>query len=146
MSGGSAGRWLLVAASVVVAAAVVASVVVTGSPSAQREARLDARRLEDLRRIERLVDAHVNRTGGLPADLAALARPGLELPLDPTSGASYGYEVGEGRAYRLCAVFATDSARAPAQSWESDEWRHGAGHQCFDRRAPVPGDAAMVEP
>jgi len=146
MSAGSAGRWLLVAAGAVVVATIVASVVVIGSPSTQREGRLDARRLEDLRRIGRLVDAHFDRTGVLPAGLAALARPGLELPLDPTSGAPYGYEAGTGRDYRLCAEFATDSARTKPQRWESDEWSHGSGRQCFDRRAPVRKDAASVEP
>ena len=111
MSAGSAGRRLLVAAAVVVVATVAASIVVIGPPATQRDGRLDARRLEDLRRIERLVDAHFERTGRLPDALAALAGPGLQLPLDPTSGAPYGYEPGDAGDYRLCAVFATDSAR-----------------------------------
>lgn len=146
MSAGSGGRRLLVAAAVVVVATVVASVVVIGPPTAQRDERLDARRLEDLRRIEQLVDAHFERTGGLPGGLPELAGPGLELPLDPTSGAPYGYEARGGRDYRLCAVFATDSARVRTQRWEGDEWSHGAGGHCFDRRAPGRGGAATGEP
>lgn len=146
VSGGSAGRRVLVAAAVVVVATLLASIAVMGPPSAQREERLDARRLEDLRRIERLVDAHFERTGVLPVDLAALARPGLELPSDPASGTPYGYESLAERAYRLCAVFATDSAQRRAQRWESDEWSHAAGRHCFDLRAPGRSDARMAEP
>ena len=135
MSVRSPGQWLLAAAAVVVVATVLASIVMVGSPSAQREQRLDARRLDDLRRIERLVEDHYQRTGTLPANLDALARPGLELPLDPTTGAAYGYEAGEGRAYRLCAAFATDSARSRTHHGDGDAWSHGIGPQCFDRRA-----------
>lgn len=145
MSTGSAGRWLLVAAGAVVVATVAASIAVIGPPAAQRELRLDARRLDDLRRIERLVDAHFTRTGALPAGLEALARPGLELPLDPASDAPYGYEAGAGRDYRLCAVFGTDSASSRLQRRESDEWSHGSGRQCFERRAPARDDDAGAE-
>jgi hypothetical protein len=137
---------VLVGAAVLVVATLVASIVVMGPPSAQRDERLDARRLEDLRRIERLVDAHFERTGVLPVDLAALARPGLELPSDPASGTPYGYESLAGRAYRLCAVFATDSARRRTQRWEGDVWSHAAGRHCFDLRAPGRSDARMAEP
>lgn len=70
---GGAGRWLAVAASVVVVATVVAAVVVMGSPSAQREAKLDARRAADLFRITSAVDRWVERHDALPPDLASLA-------------------------------------------------------------------------
>lgn len=138
MSAASPGRWLLAAASVVVAATVVAAVVAIGPPSAQRDARLDARRLQDLARIADLVDAHAGRSGALPRDLDALATPGLRLPVDPGDGGRYAYEVAGPRSYRLCAVFATDSALADERMHlrAGDEWSHGAGRHCFERRVP----------
>ncbi|RPE79968.1 hypothetical protein [Vulcaniibacterium tengchongense] len=134
--GPQAGRWLALAASVVVVATVAAALYVTGSPAEQREAKLDRRRTADLQRIERALRAHARRTGALPPGLATLAaQPGQRLPIaDPVSGAPYAYEVLGPRRFRLCARFATDTAQVPdaAIAW-SDDWRHGAGRQCFER-------------
>jgi len=140
VSAASPGRWLMVAASAVVVATVAAAVVAIGPPSAQRDARLDARRVQDLARIAELVDAHARRTGALPRDLDALAAPGLRLPLDPGAGGGYAYQATGTRSYRLCAVFATDTARAGErlQPETMDEWSHGVGQRCFERRVAKP--------
>lgn len=133
------GHWLAIAACVVAVATVAAAIMVMGSPSAQREAKLDSRRVHDLNRIVQLVELHVERYDALPPDLAALAdQPGRRLSIaDPQSGAPYAYEVTGERTFRLCAVFATDAARTPvgAGPWDADEWSHGAGRQCFERTA-----------
>lgn len=139
---GQAGRWLAIAASAVVAAAVVAAVLVMGSPSAQREAKLDARRAADLFRITGAVDRWVERHDALPPDLAALAaEPGVRLAVaDPVSGAPYAYATTGARSYRLCATFTTDTARSgDAAGWPGEAWNHGAGSQCFERKAREPG-------
>ena len=68
------GRWLVIAASMVVIATVVAAIVVMGSPSAQRESRLDERRVRDLDRIAGAVRNHAEQHGALPADLQGFAR------------------------------------------------------------------------
>lgn len=131
------GRWLAIAACVVAVATVAAAIVVMGPPSAQREAKLDRKRVHDLNRIVQVVEQHVARHDTLPPDLATLAgQPGLRLAIvDPQSGAPYGYEVTGDRAFRLCAVFATDTATRPAGAapWNMADWHHGAGRQCFDR-------------
>lgn len=134
----SGGRWLMVAAALVVAAVVAAALWVIGPPSAQRQLRLDERRVGDLQRIARAIELHAEREGRLPRDLATLAaQPGQRLPVtDPATAAPYDYEVLDRQRYRLCAQFAIDTGRGPEGSgaWAPDEWRHGAGRHCFERR------------
>ena len=132
---GTPGRWLAIAASVVVVATVVAAIIAMGPPSAQREARLDARRVQDLQRIVQAVDTyHANRKA-LPDGMAALAaQPGWGLATaDPQDGTPYTYEVTGERSYRLCARFATDTARTTGAAWAAEGWNHGIGRQCFRR-------------
>ncbi|HVI57926.1 MAG TPA: hypothetical protein VM619_03495 [Luteimonas sp.] len=132
------GYWLAIAAGAVVVAAVVAAFVVMGPPAAQREARLDARRVQDLQRLAGGIESHARLHDALPAALATLAaQPGARWPThDPATGAPYGYAVTGKRSFRLCAVFATDTARAPgdAAPWGGDEWSHAVGERCFDRK------------
>lgn len=132
--GGIPGKVVLGVAAVVILATLVASVAVIRSPAAEREARLDTRREQDLARIARLVEAHYHRTGELPATLDELATPGTALPRDPVHGVSYGYEVTGEQFYRVCARFGTDTARDQRQPFGGDAWLHGAGAHCFDRR------------
>lgn len=138
------GRWLAIAASVVVVATVAAAMFVMGSPSAQRQARLDSRRVHDLNRIVQVVERYVEAHDALPPDLATLAgQPGQRLAIaDPVTGAPYGFEVTGQRSYRLCAVFVTDTAQTPAVGgpWTLDDWDHAAGRQCFERKADQASD------
>ena len=132
------GQGLAIAASVVVVLTLAAALWLMGSPSAQRQANLDARRVGDLSRIERLLDEQVSIHDALPPDLATLAEePGRRLSIaDPVDGTPYGYEITGARTYRLCAVFVTDTSeiRAETGSWRDEEWAHGKGHHCFDRK------------
>ena len=130
------GRWLAIAASVVVVATVAAAIMAMGPPSAQRQAKLDQRRVQDLAHIANVVSLHVRDHAVLPSDLATLAaEPGRRLSItDPVDGSPYHYEVTGPRTYRLCASFATDTAHdAGAGSGMGDEWNHGSGRHCFDR-------------
>lgn len=133
------GRWLAVAALLVAVATVAAAIVAMGPPSAQREAKLDRRRVHDLDRIVQLTRQYAERHDALPPDLATLAdQPGLRLAIaDPQSAQPYEYVITGDRAFRLCAVFATDTAARPdgAEPWNIRDWHHGAGRQCFDRKA-----------
>jgi len=138
MSAGKTGRWLAIVACVVVAATVAAAILVMGSPSAQRVEKLDRKRVEDLARIDRFVDSYVERTKTLPPDLGTLARePGVRVSItDPVDGSPYGYEVTGVRSFRLCAVFTTDTGKIlDAPGWPGDEWNHGVGRRCFERKA-----------
>jgi len=126
------GHWLAIAASVVVAAVVVAAIAVMGSPSEQRAARLDERRVDDLVRIASAVEAHATQHRALPRGLAALAGASRMRLADPERGEPYGYAVTGAQTYRLCAVFATDTGVDGVQR-HGDAWSHGAGSQCFER-------------
>lgn len=135
------GRWLLSAAAIVVIAVVVAAVAIIGPPSKQREAKIDARRLQDLGRIESAIDLHAGQHGTLPADLPGLAgQPGQRISTaDPVDGTPYEYRITGPSTYRLCATFFTDTADPRATTGQlADEWNHGAGRQCFDRRYRTP--------
>ena len=138
MSEGALGRWLLIGAGLVVLATITAGVFVTGLPSAQRDEQLDQRRVRDLERIVDVVDSYVKGHEVLPSDLDTLARqPGRRLAIvDPVDGSRYAYEVTGDRAFRLCAVFATDTAAVGGDHdvLTADQWLHGAGRQCFDRK------------
>ena len=89
--------------------------------------------------------------GALPASLAELAaQPGVSLAVrDPVTGAAYGYEAGAGSKYRLCAVFATDTAKRDPQRdpfrYSDQRWPHPAGRHCFDREVEA-HEKASVEP
>ena len=127
--------WSLGIAAVVVAVATIAAAItVMGTPAEQRAARIDDRRIDDLEALDLAIRLSADKRGVLPADLATLARePGRKLSLqDPESGALYPYVVTAKNAYRLCAVFTTDTAEdrsAPARG----DWAHGRGRTCFDR-------------
>ena len=138
MSGKGIGRTLVIGAAVAIAAAVVAAVAVIGTPTEQRASRLDARRVQDLDRLETAIGEYAKRHDALPATLDALAQ-GTDRTLalaDPQTGARYGYEPGEARRFRLCADFATDSRIAVrrAEPWSGEDWQHPAGRHCFQRR------------
>ena len=137
MSNAGMGRWLVTIAAVVVVATIAAAVWVIGSPAAQRESRMDARRVSDLRRLESAIERHAKLHDALPRGLDALQGDGATVArVDPASGAPYGYEPVDARRYRLCAGFATDSRVAVRQAEPDydDAWRHPAGHHCFERR------------
>jgi hypothetical protein len=137
---GSAGRWLAIAASVVMAATVVAAIVVTGTPGQRRLVKLDDRRTDDLRALERAIDEYYKQHGRLPGQLLELYRkPGSTAPsADPQTRQPYDYAVLAERRYRLCAVFATDTGKTDAVS--VPRWQHGIGRHCFDIDTPKPED------
>ena len=134
------GRWLAIAASVVVAATLVVAVLSMGAPSQQREARLDARRVQDLQEIERAVQVYFEAHNALPESIAtAESQPGWSLAtVDPTDGTPYSYVITGERSYKLCASFTTDTAQSGERPWTPDGWNHGVGEQCFGRKVAKP--------
>lgn len=125
----SAERLAAWASGIVVAAAVAAGLIVAGSPVSERHARLDERRVADLRQLAAAVDAYWTDHQRLPADLDELV-DGLHLsrlPADPVTGADYVYQVSGARRFRLCARF----DRPDASAEPDDFWSHDSGRQCF---------------
>ena len=137
------GRGLIIAGAVVIAAAVAAVLLLTGSPAAQREAKLDAVRVRDLVRIEQVAGRQLRDEGSLPATLDGL-RDGELQRVDRVTGAPYGYTVTGPRSLRLCANFATDSRDVlrAAEPWMRRDWPHGVGETCFERTLARDADAA----
>ncbi len=131
-------------AGAAVLALLVWGMVLAGPPGTERQRKLDDRRVEDLRTIEREIrricvdttreDPTLRR--GLPGTLAELAAQAVsERPdiRDPGTGAAYEYELLGASRYRLCAVF----------SRERDEdfdvfWNHPPGRHCFELDALEP--------
>lgn len=104
-----------------------------GSPSVQRSASADARRLFDLSSLAEGLHSTwlTNRGQGftLPAtlqEMRANTYGGDTSILDPVNGRPYRYIPGQGTAYRLCAVFAS-----PSPSDVVGQWSHQAGNTCF---------------
>jgi hypothetical protein len=124
------------ASAVLAVAAVVAAVLgglwLLGSPQAERERRLDARRVAELRAIAAAVDLYWTRQGRLPESLAELSQErGIEVaPLDPVTGRPYGYRMLGGNGYELCAEFALGAAER-GHVPQGDFWSHAPGAQCF---------------
>ena len=129
-------------AGVLVLATVTAAVLTMDSPTVERDQRLDERRIAELSQLQVAVEDWARSRGRLPASLAELAtQPGMALPVhDPVDGTDYGFEAVDAGRYRLCAVFATDTAKEqePAYPYAGSpvEWAHPAGRHCFDRRLP----------
>jgi len=119
-----------------VVATVVASVLVglflLGPPEKERERRLDARRIADLRELAMAVDLFWSRQARLPGALSDLSRePGSLLnPVDPVTARPYGYRVTGEKSYELCAEFAGPSTEDRGVP-RVDFWVHGAGSHCF---------------
>jgi type II secretory pathway pseudopilin PulG len=134
-------RILVTGVSLAVLAAVVAAIIVMGSPTQQRQRRLDERRVQDLSTIATTIGIYASAHEALPPDLSVLGKePGpRRAPKDPETGAPYEYIVLGTESYQLCAVFVTPSADAdtarPYQ--ERDGWTHGAGRQCFERKQKI---------
>lgn len=129
------GRALLIVAGVVVAATIAAALVQTGLPGAQRQARIDERRVQDLQRIDSAIQAHAHQHDALPAGLDRLdpATAGQLSLTDPETATPYEYVTVDAQRYRLCAVFATGGPGRGGYD-PTGGWAHPPGAHCFQRR------------
>jgi len=147
------------AVSFAVLASIVGGFFIMGSPFTLRMKRFDERRVNDLQNIQYQIVNFYQRKGVLPNNLNELKDPiaGFNIPLDPDSAASYGYEkvsdspIGEaGLSFKLCADFSLASGAeidskymtrsAPVflgdsyDSYLDENWQHKKGLICFDRK------------
>lgn len=143
----SRSKLLVSIASGAVLLSLVGGFAYLGSPMKARAQRFDDRRVNDLSSIQSyLIYSYWQQKGVLPASLDALKDPisGFMVPVDPVTGADYGYEKGkDGLSFKLCADFAlaTDDkdtgARATSAIYpanvDNENWKHDAGKQCFTR-------------
>lgn len=145
-------KWInVLVGSVVVAitASVVAGLFIVGSPKAERLARFDERRANDLQMIQSEVTSYWQQKNRLPQSLEELQYDlGYFIPpTDPQTGAPYEYRVLAPLRFELCTVFSAASEEAfpnggrvampkPAGApfVEADNgWTHGVGRMCFTR-------------
>jgi hypothetical protein len=127
------------------AAAVVCSIAagffIMGSPAQVRLYRFDEQKIMELQNIQWQIVEYYRSKQMLPASLAALEDPisGFKAPVDPQSGASYGYEVTGDNSFWLCAEFNMVSTRIDAKVARpiviggEENWQHGTGKECFKR-------------
>ena len=125
--GGGGRALLLLLVTVAVVVAVVFGLLALGSPQDERRRKLDDVRQSDLMALRAAVADHFERTGALPASLAALEAPS---PLVDPAAAPYEYEVLDDSTFRLCATFDYATEGDPAR-FQFDPWAHRAGRQCY---------------
>lgn len=141
---------LLLAVSAAVAIAVVAGFLALGSPQEERRRRLDDVRVDDLRALGNAVAESFDRTGALPATLAALEPVAPRtFPLgDPATGVPYEYAAIDDSSFRLCATF-DHATEAEAARFAYLPWAHQAGRQCYRfriGRLTTPGERGELAP
>lgn len=133
-------RGLAIGAIVVVVATLGYSIYLVGTPGQQRDARLDDRRIDDLRNIANNIDTHLRlNDGAMPSGLTDLTGPQYYVQSieDPETGLPYEYRVVENTDYELCAVFATDGSERQEERrlFSESIWVHGVGRTCFELTA-----------
>lgn len=156
------GRALAIVTTAVVALLVFWAFSVVRSPASARARVGDDQRVEHLITMTRLADCHLTYFGGLAPEFepmrAALAGLGGRQPIaagctepapvDPVSGADYGYRLIDADTYELCAIFQGgwpegDGAGEPSRRTINDYYSPsslqrtlqlpgGAGEACFE--------------
>ncbi len=136
--------WRLVA-GVLVVGSIVAGFTVIGSPRAQRLARYDEQKVNDLQNIQSQVITYWQQKNKLPTALDELKDPlsYFSIPLDSQTGSTYEYKNINPLTFELCAVFNKKSGEVntkPRMSnayyyvgMENENWVHGEGRSCFTR-------------
>ena len=133
--------WLHRIGAAVAIVSMLAALYAAGSPFRQRQLRLDARRIGDLRAIQQNVETYFEREGVMPVTLEALAdNPAtfLQNTTDPATRQPYRYERINADTYTLTATFDLSSPPEQEQpAWNRDGFfKHGAGEQSFRLSAP----------
>lgn len=131
--------------SVVVITSIVIGFFMAGSPSQQRDVRLDDQRISDLEQIQNEVIAYWQNKDTLPESLSVLKNDitGFTPPLNPETEENYVYEIIDKLSFKLCAEFKTESFeinqkivnRYPKglRNPFDQNWTHAKGHACFER-------------
>jgi len=116
---------------------VVVAISLLDSPAQQRLARLDERRIADLREIANAIDLYWVSESRLPAQLADLSDEAgyFDELVDPETGTSYEYRVIDEDTYELCATFSTENAASDRDPYFHGLWQRGIGRQCYHLEA-----------
>lgn len=117
------------AVALAVLAAILTGLYLGGSPSGQRQYRMDEKRTADLRTLSRAIERRWDKVGVLPQALEQLIDGAFfrALPTDPDSNVPYVYAALSDTSYHLCAIFSRPSLNPDP----NDFWIHKAGSHCF---------------
>lgn len=135
------------AVSVIVFGSIVGGFFIVGTPSHQRDVRLDNQRVNDLQNIQGQGLNYWQQKNTLPTTLADLSDSisGFVAPVDP-DGVAYEYVMKDALTFELCAVFKTASVGTDTGGRYSkpmpvgfsgdpfsQNWSHQSGRACFLR-------------
>jgi len=140
-------RYINWAVALLIVLTVLAGFFIVGTPGQARQYRVDEQRVQDLQNIQSQITYFYQQKQALPSALSQLNDPlqYFTMPIDPETGAAYGYQKTSGLGFRLCATFAVEgrgslgTGRAMMAEpygpgkYMSDNWEHGVGEVCFDR-------------
>lgn len=123
----------------VVLASIVGGMMLIGSPTTQRELRLDAEEINDLSMIQYQVVDYRRSTGKLPENMAVFESAMYSVPVAPEGRPAYEYKKVNENSFELCATFA--EASLPNTYTDAIDpslgtiatWEHEAGPYCFTR-------------
>ncbi len=132
-------------AGLVILLAIICGFMTFGSPSAQRDMRLDGQREMHLSDIQWQVLNYWQTQEKLPTTLAELGDnfTGYIAPVDPETKTAYEYSITGPLSFEICATFARESmltgkdpVAMPIDSWGGGldpRFEHEAGRTCFPR-------------
>lgn len=133
------GRILGWLSTLVVAGSIGVGLYIVGSPMTARLHAVDRQRVEDLSRLEDMIQRFRVEKHRLPKSLDELEEMGYasgESTTDPMSKVPYEYREVEGDQFELCAEFETDTTdkiKNDPYMWQAPYQRHEAGRGCFVR-------------
>lgn len=136
-----------IAVGVLALLSVGAGFFIIGTPGEIRMLRYDEQKVGELQSIQYQVVNYYQQKNALPESFSDLNDPlsSYLVPMDPQSGASYGYTVTGPLSFELCATFNEASRDLSGQggypsrdmSYPSmgidENWEHEAGDVCFER-------------
>ncbi|MFT5179531.1 MAG: hypothetical protein ACI9GH_000418 [Candidatus Paceibacteria bacterium] len=135
---------LVIGVIVVIIGTIVGAFVAIGTPSEQRDARIDEQRINDLRVVQSEVIGFYTSKKRLPESIDELedVLRGFQPPVDPESDESYKYSVNGTETFTLCADFNSkqDYLEKRREYYYDDYygtdawiWNHIKGETCFER-------------
>jgi hypothetical protein len=132
-------------------ASLVLGFMALGSPTTQRELRMDEERIMHLSTIQSQIVNYWQQNNTLPKELSLLNNDiyGMRIPLDPETNTEYAYTVTGDTSFELCTDFTRPSSERiegeyyPSYGFSGDtSWKHGSGPTCFARTI----DTNLIKP
>lgn len=141
-------KYIVWAIITVVVATIISGFFIIGSPKTERLHRFDYQRLSDLQMVQSQIVYNWQSKEVLPVSLASLTDEigGFYAPVDPETKEQYEYRIISTTTFELCATFNLPSEDrisaetvpvGPYGKGTFDNWKHDAGHQCFERTIDV---------